>query len=307
MSLYGMFKGVGESGYGYSSTAEEVTEGLDLSGKTYLLTGCSSGLGAETMRVLIARGARVIGAARSEATAASACRPHGALAVPLACELSEPASVRAAVATLVAQGVVLDGIIANAGIMALPTREVKLGCELQLLTNHIGHFLLVTGLIDHLAPTGRVVMLSSAAHVGTYREGIRLDDFAAERGYSAWGAYGQSKLANLLFARHLASLLPQPGQTANSVHPGVISTNLARHMNPIARSIFAAVGPALVLKSVGQGAATQCYVAVHPDAADVRGEYFADCNVARSSAFGRDDALAEALWRRTEEFVAGLP
>jgi NAD(P)-dependent dehydrogenase (short-subunit alcohol dehydrogenase family) len=306
MSLYARFAGVGASGFGYGSTADEVLTGLDLSGRTYLVTGCASGLGAETMRALTGRGAKVIGAARSEAGATAACRPYGAAAEPLVCELSEPASVRAAVDRVRAHGVQLDGIVANAGIMALPKREVKYGCELQLLTNHVGHFLLVTGLLDRLTPSGRVVMLSSSAHTGTYAEGIRLEDFAAERGYSAWGAYGQSKLANLLFANHLQAHKLAPGQVANSVHPGVIVTNLGRHLPAPMRALFGTLGPLLVLKSPAQGAATQCYVAAHPAAAEVGGAYFADCNVAKCSAWGRDAGLAAGLWERTEAFVAGV-
>jgi NAD(P)-dependent dehydrogenase (short-subunit alcohol dehydrogenase family) len=183
---------------------------------------------------------------------------------------------------------------------------VQHGLELQFLTNHIGHFLLVTGLLDTLTADGRVVMLSSSAHQQAYSQGIRLDDLDAAKGYSSWGAYGQSKLANLLFARELAKRLPA-GQTANSVHPGVIATNLVRHMLPdFAASLLRSAGTALALKTIPQGAATQTYVATHPDAAKVSGEYWADCNVAKSSKHGRDDALAAALWAKTEEIVAKL-
>lgn len=301
MSLYGMFKRPGPNGFGYNSTAEEVSAGIDLAGKTYLVTGCNSGLGLETLRVLKLRGATVIGAARTAAKAAEA----GAT-IPLECELSEPASVRAAVATVKKQGLRLDGIIANAGIMALPKVERKLGYELQFFTNHVGHFLLVTGLIEQLTETARVTMLSSAAHKGTYAEGIRLDDLAAEKGYSPWGAYGQSKLANLLFARELSRRLPQAGQTANAVHPGVIATNLSRHMPGAMQWMWNNLGPAMALKSIPQGAATQVCVAVHPSTATARGLYFSDCNPTAPSPFGTDDALAAKLWARTEEIVAGV-
>lgn len=305
MSIYGWTRGTGASGFGYNSTAEEVTAGVDLRGQTWLVTGVSSGLGAETMRVLLNRGARVLAAARSEQSARDAARGLSGEVVPVACELSEPASVRSAVAAVRADGHELAGLIANAGIMALPERTVKHGLELQFLTNHMGHFSLVTGLLDRLAPTARVVLLSSSAHRRTYPEGIRLDDLAAERGYTPWGAYGQSKLANMLFARHLAKRLPA-GQTANSVHPGVIATNLARHLNPALRGLMQTIGPVLALKSIPQGAATQCYVAVHPAAARTSGEFFADNNVAVSTPHGRDDGLAAALWERSEQLLAAL-
>lgn len=308
MSLYGLMKSAGSSGFSYNSTAEDVTEGRDLTGKTYLVTGCNSGLGAETVRVLALRGARVIGAARTTDKAAAALADlhvAGAPHVPLACELSDPAHVRAAVATVRAGGYRLDAIIANAGIMALPKRTVEHGLELQFLTNHIGHFILVTGLLDQLAADGRVVMLSSEAHRQAYREGVRLNDLDAAGGYSSWGAYGQSKLANLLFARELAKRLPA-GQTANSVHPGVIATNLIRHMPGFIDPLMRTIGTALVLKTIPQGAATQVYVATHPDAAATSGAYWSDCNVATSTRAGQDDALAKALWDKSEELVAKL-
>ncbi len=304
MSLIGLFKGKGPNGFGYNSTAEDVTSGLDLTGKTYLLTGCNSGIGQETARVLGLRGARVIGAARSMEKATAACANFGPDAVPIVCELSEPSSVRAAVQSVRDLGHTLDGILCNAGIMALPKRELQHGYEAQFFTNHVGHFILVTGLLNQLADDGRVVMTSSTAHTATYSEGIRLEDLAAENGYTAWGAYGQSKLSNLLFANHLATKM-KPGQTANAVHPGVIMTNLGRHMNVVARTLFPVVSP-LVLKTIPQGAATQTLVATNPAAAGQTGQYWSDCNPAKSSSFGKDAALAEKLWAKTEEIVAEL-
>jgi len=304
MSLYGFFKSNGPSGFGYNSTAEGVTDGRDLSGKTYLLTGCNSGLGLETMRVLTLRGARVVAAARTVEKAASASAGMDGEIVPLACELSEPASARAAAETVVAAGYELDGIIANAGIMALPKRTVQHGLELQFLTNHIGHFLLVTGVLGQLTADARVVMLSSAAHTGTFPEGVRLDDLDAAGEYSAIRNYGQSKLANLLFATELSRRLPA-GQMAHAVHPGVIATNLGRHMPGVVQTLFRGLGNVLALKTIPQGAATQTYVATHPDVTG-NGNYWADCNVAKSSAHGRDEALAAALWDKTEALVAAL-
>lgn len=305
MSLYELFKSKGANGFGYGSTAEEVTEGLNLTGKTYLVTGCNSGLGYEAVRVLALRGALVIGTARTVEKAKAACDSVKGKTLPMACELSDPKSVRACVAEVKSQGIVLDGIICNAGIMALPKLEQAFGYELQFFTNHIGHFILVTGLLDQLSPTGRVVMLSSAAHTGAPREGIQFDNLSGEKGYGDWKAYGQSKLANLLFAKELARRFAGSQRTANAVHPGVISTNLGRHMNPVMGVVFRAVGP-LVLKTVPQGAATEVFVAVHPSVAQVSGEYFADCNVATPRADANDADLAKKLWDVSEKIVAGL-
>jgi NAD(P)-dependent dehydrogenase (short-subunit alcohol dehydrogenase family) len=303
MSLLSMLKGKGPSGFGYGSTAEEVTQGLDLTGKTILLTGCNSGIGKETLRVLVKRGAHVIAAARTVEKAQAACNEVGGETTPVACELSEPASVQACVAKVQSLGRPLSAIICNAGIMALPQLQLQHGYELQFFTNHIGHFLLVTSLLDQLTDDGRVVMVSSDAHNGAPKEGIQFDNLDCKRGYSPWANYGQSKLANHLFARQLAKRFEGTGKTANSLHPGVIHTNLSRSMNPIAR-VALSIGAPLVLKSTAEGAATQCYLAVHPAVAGISGKYFADCNESHTSAHGRDDAMAEKLWETSERIVA---
>ena len=305
MSLFGRLKGKGESGFGYNSTAEEVTAGLDLSGRTYLLTGCNSGLGYEMLRVLTLRGAQVIGAARTLEKATKACESVGGSTIPLACELSEPDHVREAVATLRQQGLALSGIIANAGIMMLPRRTVKHGLELQFLTNHVGHFILITGIMDQLTDHGRVVMLSSTGHQMTYRQGIRLGDLDAAGGYSSIQAYGQAKLANILFSNHLATRLGA-NQTSNAVHPGVINTNLTRHMPKTLTRAYAPVADFLANKTIAQGAATQCFVATHPSLEKVTGKYFADCNLARTSRHGANAQMARDLWEKTESMVAEL-
>jgi WW domain-containing oxidoreductase len=303
MSLLALFKGNGPTGFGYGSTAEDVTHGLNLAAQTILLTGCNSGLGKETLRVLTKRGAHVIAAARTVEKAQSACNEIAGKTTPVACELSEPASIKACAEEVAALGRPLDAIICNAGIMALPSLNLKHGYELQFFTNHIGHFILVTSLLDQLADEGRVVMVSSDAHKGAPREGIQFDNLDGKRGYSPWAAYGQSKLANLLFAKELGKRLEGSNKTANSLHPGVIATNLARSMNPVVRAALGIGGP-LVLKSLGEGAATQCYLAVHPDAASVRGKYFADCNEAKPTSKGRDDTLAARLWDASERIAA---
>lgn len=310
MSLLGALKGTGPSGFGYGSSAEQVTEGLDLRGKTFLITGSTSGLGIETVRVLALRGARVLAAGRNREKVAQVFAgvslATGDL-VPVACELAEPHSVRQCVAFVKREGIRLDGIVCNAGIMALPELQQAFGYELQFFTNHVGHFLLVTELLSELTERGRVVMVSSGAHRWAPRQGIRFDNLSGERGYSAQGAYGQSKLANLLFAKQLARRFAQAGstKTANAVHPGVIKTGLWRSMSPVVRLGLSAIEP-LGLKSIAEGAATQCYVATRPELAGVSGEFFTDCNVAVPSAQARDAALAERLWTESERIVREL-
>ncbi len=308
MSLYGMLAGKGSNGFGYGSTAEDVTAGLDLSGKTILVTGCASGLGLETTRVLRLRGAHVIGTGRTSARASESVAGQEGLRGPftgLACELSDPASVRACVAEVKARGLTLDAIIANAGIMALPKLEKAHGYELQFFTNHVGHFMLVTGLLDRLADAGRVVMVSSEAHRRAPADTIDFDNLRGEKSYDAWLAYGRSKMANILFAKQLAKRLSGTKKTANALHPGVIKTNLGRHMGGAMNVAFGLISP-IAFKSIPEGAATQCFVAVNPGAAGVTGEYFSHSQVAKPRADARDEAKAERLWKVTEEIVSGL-
>jgi WW domain-containing oxidoreductase len=305
MSVLAMLKSKGRSGYGYGSTAEVVTQGLALKGRNYLVTGSTSGLGLETVRVLAQRGGRVFATGRTKEKAAAAAQRVPGVIVPVECELSDPKSVRGCVAFLKQEGVMLDAIIANAGIMALPELKQAFGYELQFFTNHIGHFLLVTGLLDQLTETGRVVMVSSDAHKGAPKAGIEFDNLSGERSYGPWKAYGQSKLANLLFAKELAKRLHGTKKTSNALHPGVIKTNLTRSMASAVRVVFAVVEP-LVLKSEGEGAATQCYVATRPELDSVTGEYFADCNIAKSSPISYDAALATRLWEESERIAQKL-
>lgn len=287
--------------FGPASTAAQVTEGLDLTGTTWLITGANSGLGFETARVLALRGGRIVALARTTAKAADALTRLGIDGVPVACELSELGSVRAAVTTVRGVGP-LDGIIANAGIMALPTLQQVHGLERQFFTNHVGHHVLVTGLLDQLTPGGRVVMLSSGAH-RMARRGLELDNLSGETDYDPWRMYGRSKLANILFARSLARRFAGSGRTANALHPGVIDTNLGRHV--VARDAMYA-RMAHLLKTVEQGAATQCYVATRPELAEVSGAYFSDCAPEDTIPAGQDDALADALWAETERIAAAL-
>ena len=289
------------SQFGFESTAEEVTHGLDLAGRTFVVTGCNSGLGLETMRVLGSRGGHVIGASRTKDKAAAAIASTNAEGTPVECELSDPASVRSCAAALRELGRPIDAIVCNAGIMALPEPRTTHGLDLQFLTNHIGHFILVTETLDALSEDGRVVVLSSGAHHMAPEAGIEFDNLSGARGYEPWKMYGQSKLANILFAKQLAKRLAGSRRTANAVHPGVIRTNLVRHLDQPEAMLAN-----MKLKSIPQGAATQCLVASRPELAEVTGEYFADCQVAETHPHGEDADLAERLWTRSEELAATL-
>lgn len=291
--------------FGFESTAEEVTAGIDLTGQTWLITGCNSGLGRETARVLALRGAHIVGAARTLAKASEALAELGIDATPVACELSDLHSVHSAVDTVRSLGCTLNGIIANAGIMALPECQQKDGIELQFYVNHVGHFALVNGLVDLLSDDGRVVVLSSGAHFYAAESGLELDNVSGEREYEAWRMYGRSKLANIHFAVALNQRFEGSGRHANAVHPGVIDTNLGRHV-PNKAAMYEALKKRVRLKSIPQGAATQCYVAIHPELAGVGGQYFADCQPGNMAPVAQDLDLPEVLWEATEDLIASL-
>jgi len=305
MSLAAAFKKKGPNGLGFATTAAEATAGCDLSGKTMLVTGCNSGLGLETIRALALRGARVIATARTVDKARQACAGLKGDFLPVACELAEPSSVRAAVATVRNEAGPLDAVLCNAGVMNIPTPQQKFGWELHLFTNHVGHFILVTGLLDRLAPAGRVVVTASRAHRRAPPPGIDFDNLSGQRGYVPMKAYGVSKLANILFTRELARRLGGGAQIANTLHPGVIATNIGRTLPAVAKLAFEMAGP-LILKTPAQGAATQCYLAASPAVAQVTGAYYADCNPEETTPYGRDLAMAARLWEASEALVAGI-
>ena len=292
------------SGFGFESTAEEVTAGMELSGLTALVTGCNSGLGYETMRVLTMRGAHVIGAARTMEKAETACGSVAGDTTPLVVELTDLDGIVATAEQVRTMDIPLDMLILNAGIMALPELEIVNGVEKQFAVNHLGHFLLTEHLIAQVrnARAGRVVVLSSWAHRWAKPYGIDFDNLDGNKSYDPFAAYGQSKTANGLFSRELARRLADSNATSNSLHPGVIDTNLGRHLPPRDESDAAARKSRL--KTIPQGAATTCYVATNPGLERVTGFYFVDCNMAVPADFMQDDMKARHLWQVSEELTA---
>ena len=290
-----------------NTTAEQVTDGLDLTGRMALVTGATSGIGLETARVLARRGAHVLVAGRTLDKARVACAGIEGRATPLACELEEFDEVAECAARVVQLGVPLDMLICNAGIMAPPTLKLVRGLERQFVANHLGHFLLVQRLLDAVraAPAGRVVMVSSSAHKWAPPGGIAFNNLTGEKGYDPRVFYGQSKLANALVARELARRLAGTVTTANAVHPGLIITNIIRFIPKWQQLLAPLVGLVLWsrIKSVAQGAATTCYVAAHPDVARISGRYFADCAEATPEKVLEDDALAARLWLESEKLL----
>ncbi|MGI9424440.1 MAG: SDR family NAD(P)-dependent oxidoreductase, partial [Hyphomicrobiaceae bacterium] len=194
------------SKYQARSTAEQVTSGIDLAGRNILVTGCNCGLGLETMRVLALRGAHVFGTARSYEQAEQACSSVQGQATPLVIELTQFDTIMSAVEQFKTYGIPLHGLILNAGVMQLQKLELVYALEKQFVVNHLGHFLLARELLPALAQADavRVITLSSRAYTWAPAAGIDFDNLDGSRSYDPRSAYGQSKLANALFARELA-------------------------------------------------------------------------------------------------------
>lgn len=297
--------------FNHRSTAEEVTQDLDLTGLNVVITGVNSGLGFETMRVLAKRGAHIIALARTLEKATLACAKIDGETTPLACELSDMDSVANCAQQIRDLNINVDRLICNAGVMALPTLQVKNNIEMQFLCNHMGHFLLIKLLTECLVDAGqaRVVMLSSAAHHYTVKGGINFDNLDGKRGYHDWRFYGQAKLANLLTALVLNDKLVDSGVTVNALHPGVINTNLGRNLTGVLGRVMALPGVTKIMqwggaKNIAQGAATTCYAATHPSLTGVGGKYFSDCHVSRTSRHGQNEALAEKLWQYSNNYLS---
>ncbi|XP_078429236.1 short-chain dehydrogenase TIC 32 B, chloroplastic-like [Wolffia australiana] len=307
----------GRSGFGSASTAEHVTAGIDASKLIAIVTGGASGIGEETARVLVLRGAHVIIAARN-IDAANASRTKIIDSNPAArvdvikLDLASLKSVRSFAEKFLAMNLPLNLLINNAGVMFCPYQLSEDGIEMQFATNHIGHFLLTNLLLEKMKVTakesgieGKIINLSSVTHISPYpgTGGIRFDHINDESRYFDKFAYGQSKLANLLHSNELSRRLKKEGVniTANSVHPGLIMTNLMRH-SPFLIRLFHAF-TFLLWKTVPQGAATTCYVALHPAVRGVTGKYFQDCNEASTSGYAKDVDLAKKLWDFSEKLV----
>jgi len=288
--------------FGATTTTADVLAGIDLSGRTALVTGASAGLGEETARSLASAGAHVIVACRDADKGQTAMErirtsvPDASLELgPL--DLASLASVRSFASYIGERDRRIDLLINNAGVMACPLGRTAEGFELQLGTNHLGHFLL-TNLLTGTVTAGsapRIVNLTSRGHV---RSGIHWDDpHYLTRPYDKWEAYGQSKTANILFTVELERRLAPLGVHAYAVHPGVIATELSRHLS---RDDFKDLssrtpGGRLALKPLEAGAATTVWAATSPALATIGGVYLEDCHIS-DTVFGPSNAEGHAPW-----------
>jgi WW domain-containing oxidoreductase len=291
--------------FGARSTADKVLAGIDLTGKRMVVTGCNSGIGFETMNALSANGAQVIGLARTLRDAEIACAKAGPSCSPIACDLADLDSVAAAGSAIRALQAPLDAVVANAGIANLPTLQTRYGVEMQFLVNHIGHFALVKELSDLVRDgTGRIVIVSSSAAIHhAPAEGIMFDNLDGRRFYKPFTFYGQSKLANALFAKELSRRLSPRGIAVNSLHPGATrSTGLNKYLSLPFKIAFSAAQ--WFMKSAQRGAATQALLAASPGVTGITGEFWSDCQIAKGSPLVEDSDLAKRLWDASNDIIA---
>ncbi|XP_063967091.1 retinol dehydrogenase 11-like [Lytechinus pictus] len=269
-----------------------------LDGKTVIITGCNTGIGRESAKDLAKRGARVIMACRNIEKAEEArldvVRVSGSSNVVVKkLDLASMKSIRKFAEDIKKEEKQLNILLNNAGIMMCPRWETEDGFEMQLGTNHLGHFLLTLLLLDLIkssAPS-RIVNVSSAAHD---RGSMHFDDILLKKSYGPMKAYGQSKLANILFTRELARQLKGTGVTCYSLHPGVINTELVRHFPSYAAPLLF-LGSAF-LKTPEQGAQTNIYCCVDEKAGQETGLYYKDCATATPTKAAQDNEAAKKLW-----------
>jgi NAD(P)-dependent dehydrogenase (short-subunit alcohol dehydrogenase family) len=317
--------------FGATSTTDDVLSGVNLKGKRILVTGASAGLGVETARSLAGHGAQVVGAARdlNKANAATEqvrkeAAAHGGSFELAELDLANLKSVRACADRLLAKGEAFDVVIANAGVMATPLGHTADGFETQFGTNHLGHFVLVNRIAALIRSGGRLINLSSLGH---RYSNVDLEDPNFERTpYEPFLAYGRSKTANILFAVGFDQRHRDRGVRAAAVHPGVIHTELGRHVDASEiekiieernRQLAAEGKPLFRWKTVPQGAATSVWAGVVAPVEQIGGQYCEDCHVANLvpdtvptdsmtegvRGYALDLNNANALWKKSEEMV----
>ena len=305
--------------FGEQTTTDDVIAGIDLHGSTAVVTGASTGLGLETARALASVGAHVVLSVRDAAkgTAALAAiretEPGASVEFGIL-DLASLASVRAFADDVRQRVATIDILVNNAGVMYTPFERTADGFEMQFGTNHLGHFLLTNLLLPPVlaAAPARIVNLSSGGHRGS---DIIWDDPNYERRpYDKFEAYGQSKTANILFTVELDRRFMSQGVRSYAVHPGMIATELSRHMTRDdmqelrARARSAPTRPGQPgglpsLKTIPAGAATSVWAATAPELAATGGVYLADCQIAEASEYALSEASASRLWAMSEDLV----
>ncbi|KAI3726981.1 hypothetical protein L1987_66788 [Smallanthus sonchifolius] len=308
----------GQSGYGSKSTADQVTQ--DCSSLpphlTAIVTGATSGIGAETARVLAKRGVRIVIPARDLRKAGQVKEniqketPNAEIII-LEIDLSSFASIRKFCSEFLSLGIPLNILINNAGKFSQKLEFSEDKFEMTFATNYLGHFLLTELVLEKMIETarqtgveGRIINVSSVIHGWVKKDHFNFNGMLQPKYYNATRAYAQSKLANIMHANQLAKQLKaiNANVTINAVHPGIVKTGIIRdHKGIITDSIFFIASK--FLKTTSQGASTTCYVALSSKTKGVTGRYFADCNEIRCSSLANDDSEAHKLWKQTRALI----
>ena len=278
-----------------------------LIGKTAIVTGANSGMGMATARALLDEGATVIMLCRSEKRGKEAYKKlledgNGRTYLILA-DLGDYDSVRNFTKQVKERFDKIDILVNNAGFISLDRQETKEGLERQFGINHVGHFLLTTGLLDMMSEGSRIVNVASGAH----KTGkIHFDDINLHKGFNVFKAYSQSKLANVLFTRELARRVKDRGITVNCCHPGAVATNIGIDRETgFGKTVTRLLKP--FFQTPEQGAATAIFLATDESVKDITGEYFYKCKVAKSSKRSKDMELAKRLFEFSEQLVQQKP
>jgi NAD(P)-dependent dehydrogenase (short-subunit alcohol dehydrogenase family) len=277
----------------------------DMTGKTVLVTGATNGIGLETAKGLAALGAHVLVHGRSAERGAAAL-DEIKKAVPAAkvefvkADLSSLAGVRGLAEEVLRRSPKLDVLVNNAGGIFTTRTITADGIETTLAVNHLAPFYLTNLLLDRIKASApaRIVTVASSAHRGKH---IHFDDLNTEKNFPPGGPYGQSKLANILFARALAMRLAGTGVTSNSLHPGAVRTGFAKDATGITKVAMALLRPFFI--SPEAGARTSIYLASSPEVEGVSGKYFASRQKTAPSQAAQDDVAAEKLWAVSEKLV----
>ncbi|XP_026478050.1 retinol dehydrogenase 12-like [Ctenocephalides felis] len=279
-------------------------------GKVIVVTGANTGIGKETARELAKRGAHVYMACRDmerceKAREEIVLETKNKYVYCRKCDLSSLNSVREFSKVMHNERKHIDVLINNAGVMRCPLSRTSEGFEMQLGVNHLGHFLLTNLLLDMLkaSPSARIVHVSSLAHT---RGKINIEDLNSDHSYDPGAAYNQSKLANIMFSNELAKRLEGTNVTSNALHPGVVDTELVRHMPIFTSSVSKHILKFLLwpfVKTPISGAQTSLHVALHPDLEGVNGKYFSDCKEKQVAVQATDSKTASWLWAVSEKWT----
>ncbi|KAH9720370.1 NAD(P)-binding Rossmann-fold superfamily protein [Citrus sinensis] len=320
----------GPSGYGSKSTAEQVTQGSVASHLTAIITGATSGIGAETARVLAKRGVRVVIPARDLKRAAEVKEgiqreSPNAEVLLFEIDLSSLVSVQRFCHQFLALGLPLNILINNAGVYSKNLEFSEDKIEMTFATNYLGHYLLTEMVLEKMIETaaetgvqGRIINLSSVIHSWVKRDDFCFTRLLNPKNYNGTCAYAQSKLATIMHAKEMSRQLKARNArvTINVVHPGIVKTGIIRaHKGfitgknyPMAANLFLHADSLFfiaskLLKSISQGASTTCYAALSPQIEGVSGKYFADCNESNCSALANDESEAKKLWKQTRALI----